>query len=95
MDFTGSVFDERYELLGQLAVGGMGAVYVARDRTFDRNVAVKLLLPSSTDQEEFHKRFKREAQSLAKLHSNNLVQFLGWGFQDGRNPYLVMELLSL
>lgn len=94
MDLTGAVFDERYELLSQLGIGGMGTVYLARDRTFDRSVAIKLLSPDAAGQEEFQKRFKREAQLLAKLHSKHVVQFLGWGYWSANSPYLVMELLN-
>ncbi len=63
-----------YEILEEVGKGGMGAVYRAMDRSLDREVAVKVLLPSLANDAEFEKRFVREARAAAKLDHPNVVQ---------------------
>ena len=57
------------EFLGK---GGMGAVYRARQKRLDREVALKVLLPSS-DSSDFHELFATEARAMAKLTHPNVV----------------------
>ena len=63
-----------YEILEQVGKGGMGVVYRAKDRSLDRDVALKVLLPSLATDPEFEKRFVREARAAAKLDHVNIVQ---------------------
>jgi len=78
---------ERYELLKSLAVGGMGEVFLARQRSgfasFERIVAVKVLLKNYSTDEEFVKMFQQEASLAVKLNHPNIVQVSDLGFEDG------------
>lgn len=88
----GVVLSDRYSLTTRLAYGGMGEVWRAHDRVLGRDVAVKLLRPSSSDEEEVIRRFRREALNTASLQHPNVVATFDWGEVDG-NAYLVMELV--
>jgi len=82
----------RYHILEQLGEGGMANVYKAFDTRLERNVAIKVILPSCEQNEKFLKRFEREARALAQLSHPNIVKVLDYGDQDGV-PYLVMEYI--
>ncbi len=65
---------KRYDLIRQIGEGGMSAVYLARDRQLDRQVAVKVMLPfDDEDAETFTIRFVNEARILARLNHPNIV----------------------
>src|SRR5438105_14865895 len=81
----------RYVDLTLLGQGGMGAVYRARDPELDRPVAIKVMLQATPD---FVARFRREAQSIARLTHGNIVQVYDFGVDPGGNPYFVMELVD-
>lgn len=89
----GSVLGERYELLECIGVGAMGAVYRAKDRTLQREVAVKLLQNGLFASPERHERFVREARVLASLRHANIVEVFDHGRVDGGVHYIVMECL--
>lgn len=72
---TGSLIDEKYEILGTIGAGGMGVVYEAYHRSLERVVAVKMLLSSLSVDEEDRTRFEREALILSRLSHSNIVQF--------------------
>ena len=63
-----------FELIRQLGKGGMGEVYLARQVSLDRTVAIKTLHRQFASQEQFVKRFLREARSMAKLDHPNIVR---------------------
>src|SRR5439155_17035784 len=81
----------RYVDLTLLGQGGMGAVYRGRDPELDRPVAIKVMLHATPD---FIARFRREAQSIAKLAHANIVQVYDFGVDAENNPYFVMELID-
>ncbi|MFI5288644.1 MAG: serine/threonine-protein kinase, partial [Polyangia bacterium] len=81
----------RYVELTLLGQGGMGAVYRGRDPELDRPVAIKVMLDASPD---FVARFRREAQSIARLTHPNIVQVYDFGVDTESNPYFVMELID-
>jgi TolB-like protein len=81
----------RYTDLHILGRGGMGAVYRAYDPELDRPVAIKVMLHSTPD---FIARFRREAQSIARLTHGNVVQVFDFGVDEDSNPYFVMELVE-
>ncbi|MDB4968534.1 MAG: kinase domain protein [Myxococcales bacterium] len=81
----------RYVDLTLLGQGGMGAVYRGRDPELDRAVAIKVMLHATPD---FIARFRREAQSIAKLAHANIVQVYDFGVDGENNPYFVMELID-
>ena len=67
------VLGDRYEIHQRLARGGMAQVYLARDRSLDRPVAVKELVPEFATDPSFVERFRREAQAAANLSHPNIV----------------------
>ena len=85
---NGNLFLER-----ELGTGGMGGVYMGRDKMLDRPIAVKVMLKELGGDAEFVNRFKREAQSVAKLIHPNIAQVYSYGICDGM-PYIAMELAS-
>ena len=66
-----------YEIIGALGAGGMGEVYRARDPQLNRDVAIKVLLPSVASDPERLARFRREAQVLASLNHPNIAHIHG------------------
>lgn len=88
----GRVLSNRYELLERVGGGGMAFVYRARDLRLNRIVAVKILSPHFTSDEDFVRKFRREAQAAASLSSPNIVGVFDVG-QDGDIHYIVMEFL--
>jgi tRNA A-37 threonylcarbamoyl transferase component Bud32/tetratricopeptide (TPR) repeat protein len=95
-----SVFLERlrtalgadYEVMDELASGGMGVVYRARDRSLDRVVAIKVIQPDLATAQAAE-RFLREARALASFSHPNIVPVHRAGEADGI-PYYVMEYLE-
>jgi serine/threonine-protein kinase len=71
----------------------MAEVYLARDMVLNRIVALKLLKEQYVYSEEFKKRFRREAESIASLSHPNIVPAYDWGKEDGR-PYIAMEYIE-
>ena len=75
----------------ELGTGGMGGVYMGRDKMLDRPVAVKVMLKEYGSDAEFVEKFKKEAQSVARLIHPNIAQVYSYGICDGM-PYIAMEL---
>jgi tetratricopeptide (TPR) repeat protein len=71
----------------------MGVVYRAHDERLDRDVALKVLPPGSLADADTRRRFKQEAQALAKLNHPNIATIYDFDC-DGKTDFLVMELLS-
>jgi serine/threonine protein kinase len=82
----------RFAIVGHLGTGGMASVFKAVDTKLERNVAIKVILPSHQYSEDFFRRFELEAKSLAQLSHPNIVKVHDYGEQSGM-PYLVMEYL--
>ena len=91
---TPGVFGEtgNFLLERELGRGGMGGVYMGRDKMLDRPVAVKVMLKEYGADAEFVEKFKREAQAAAKLIHPNIAQIYSYGIADGM-PYIAMELV--
>lgn len=87
------VLGGRYEIHRRLARGGMAQVYLARDRSLDRPVAIKELVPEFATDPSFVERFRREAQAAANLAHPNIVGVYDWGTQDG-TYFIVMEYVD-
>ncbi len=90
---SGTVLADRYRIEKLISRGGMGAVFVATQLGLDRSVAVKILLPTLSDDQKVHERFRREARSAASLRHPNIIQIYDYGISD-HGPYLVMEYLT-
>jgi serine/threonine protein kinase len=81
------------EILALLGQGGMGAVYKARQKKLDRQVAVKVLPPEVARDPAFAERFTREARSLARLNHPQIVTVHDFGDVDGLY-YFTMEYVD-
>ncbi|MBB0246950.1 protein kinase, partial [Streptomyces alkaliphilus] len=97
-DHTGrAVGAGRYRLQQLLGTGGMASVHLAHDSVLDRQVAVKTMHGDLGREDSFRERFKREAQSVAKLTHTNIVSVFDTGEDviDGQPvPYIVMEYVD-
>lgn len=82
-----------YEILALLGEGSAGVVYKARQRTLDRLVAIKLLLPpEELDLLHSNQRFENEAHALAQLSHPNIVSIYDFGqTTDGNYFFIAME----
>lgn len=83
----------RYKILDMIGGGGMANVYLAHDMILDRDVAVKMLRLDFANDEEFIRRFHREAQSATSLAHPNIVSIYDVGEEDGLY-YIVMEYVD-
>lgn len=81
-----------YEVLEEIGRGGMGIVYRARHLELDRIVALKMISPSQNDRNH-RLRFRREAESAARLQHPNIVQVYEVGEENGVS-YLAMEYVA-
>ena len=77
----------------QLGAGGMGAVYLGKDLTLNRVVAVKVLKPDLVTDQKFMATFLREAEITASLNHPNIVQVYAFGQHEGVY-YMVVEYIS-
>ncbi|MBI0578446.1 Stk1 family PASTA domain-containing Ser/Thr kinase [Neobacillus cucumis] len=83
----------RYKILEMIGGGGMANVYLAHDMILDRDVAVKILRLDFANDEEFIRRFHREAQSATSLVHPNIVSIYDVGEEDSIY-YIVMEYVD-
>ncbi len=90
----GTIYDKRYEILKALGVGGMGVVYLARDRELKARVAIKLLNIGHLSDKEDIDRFLREFKQLSGLSQTNLAQFYSASIDKDGIPYTVAEYLE-
>jgi len=96
MPIAAGTFLGPYEVLASLGSGGMGEVYRARDTRLSREVAIKVLPPSVSDDPEALMRFEREARTASGLNHPAIVTIydVGSADVDGREVhYLAMELI--
>lgn len=69
----------RYQILRVIGGGGMANVYLAEDMILDREVAIKILRFDFASDDDFIRRFRREAQSAASLDHSNIVSIYDVG----------------
>ncbi|MBI4164971.1 MAG: protein kinase [Acidobacteria bacterium] len=87
----------RYEVLGELGRGAMGAVYRARDPQIGRTVAIKMILMGNQTEDEieqFKQRFYREAQTAGQMSHPGIVTIYDVNEDEFGQPYLVMEFIE-
>ena len=80
----------RYKLRGLLARGGFGAVYRAWDSSLQREVALKVMIPTLIHEPSFVERFRREAVAVAQLRHRHILEVYDFGEESDGLLYLVM-----
>lgn len=83
----------RYEIEKELAQGGMGLIFLARDPYIQRQIIVKVLMYSRTLDEVYREFFQREAQLIAALEHPCIVPVYDFGWH-GQQPYIVMRYMA-
>jgi serine/threonine protein kinase len=92
---VGATLEGRFQIERLLGEGGMGRVYIADETRLRRRCAVKVLLPELTQDKDQVERFLREAQSIAQIHHENVVDIHHLGEDTGFGVvFFAMELLS-
>jgi serine/threonine-protein kinase len=88
----------KYSIVRTLGAGGMGSVFLGRDPSLERDVAIKVILPQLTHQPGFYERFHREARVVASLRHPHIVQVYDFAIERGDpttdvddQPFMVME----
>jgi len=89
----GESFSDRFEELRLIGKGGMGEVWLARDRSLDREVAIKRIRKELIGRPEAESRFFQEARDAAGLNHPNIVPILNTD-RDDRGPFLVLEYME-
>ena len=88
----GAKLADRYEIVSELGRGGMGVVYMARDPLLNREVAMKLIAPSSLTPET-EQRFQAEAQVVAQMDHPAIVPIHDFGDHEG-SLFFVMPVVE-
>ena len=89
----GEVIGGQWQIEKKLGQGGMGSVYLAKDLSLGRRVAIKMLSAQLTDNAELVARFEREARMMARLDHPNLVPVYAVGRRE-KTPFIVMKFLE-
>ncbi len=84
----------QFEFVEMIGLGGMGAVYKARQPKLNRFVAIKVLPPIPDDELAFAERFEREAQAMASLSHPHIVGVHDFGETEAGQLYFVMEYIE-
>ncbi|MHC4941158.1 MAG: protein kinase domain-containing protein [Planctomycetota bacterium] len=85
---------ERYQIVGEIARGGVGVVYKGRDADLGRDVAMKLLRDDYLEHPEILQRFIEEAQIGGQLQHPGIVPVYELGLRNGEHPYFAMKLVK-
>jgi len=83
-----------YRLLGTLGAGGMGTVYLAEHTLLGRRAAIKVVLPSLSEDEAIVERFFHEARVASRIADPGIVQVFDFGHRSDGTAFIVMELLE-
>jgi serine/threonine protein kinase/tetratricopeptide (TPR) repeat protein len=94
MDFQGRVIGGRYRVLRVLGEGGMGTVYAAEHVDIGKGVAVKILHPQYSRQQDLVERFRREARAASRVGHPHIVDVTDFGTTDDGCAFFVMEHLD-
>src|SRR4051812_31459476 len=84
----------RYRVLEEVGQGGMAVVYRAQDETLKREVAIKVLHPHLLAEPESKARLEREAQAVAKLQHDNILQVFDYSGTGALSSYIVTEFID-
>lgn len=89
----GMIFANKYRIVKLIGSGGMANVYLGIDMNTGLNVAIKILKPEYSSDEEFIRRFDSEAKAVASLDHSNIVKVFGVG-HEGQFRYIVEEYVE-
>lgn len=94
LDALGDALGDDFEVVRTLGKGSMATVYLAKEKSLGRLVAVKVLLPGRASDETARLRFEREAKAAASLVHPHVVQVFRFGRLPDETPYLVMRFVK-
>jgi serine/threonine-protein kinase len=86
--------DRRYQILGEIARGGVGVIFKGRDRDLGRPVALKVLRAEHRGDVQVTERFVEEAQIGGQLQHPGIVPVYGLGLEGDGRPYFAMKLVK-
>jgi len=89
-----TILNQRYRLVELVGAGGMATVYRGEDLLLERIVAVKFLREPFASDPTFRERFLGEARAAARLDHPNIVRIYDVGEDEGKHPYIVMEIVE-
>ncbi len=93
-DLVGRILGDRYRILSRLGQGGMGSIYLAEHVTLGKRMAVKVLRPEYSRDEELLDRFQHEARAASQIGQENIVEVFDFGHTPEGEAYFVMEALE-
>lgn len=82
-----------YEIHSVIGRGGMATVYLARQQSMDRHVAMKMLPLQFAQDDMYLQRFEREVRIVSQLEHRNIVPVYDYGEQDNKQPFIVMRYM--
>ncbi|HEY6147980.1 MAG TPA: serine/threonine-protein kinase, partial [Thermoanaerobaculia bacterium] len=94
MPQPGTLIEGKYEILGKLREGGMGAIYKVRHRLLDEVRVIKVMRPQILSNEEMKRRFVEEARTATKLKHPNICTIYDFALDEDGTAYLVMEFID-
>jgi eukaryotic-like serine/threonine-protein kinase len=83
-----------YQIIQQIGMGGVGAVYLGRHTLLGRRAAIKVLLPEFSARPEIVNRFFNEARAVTSISDPGIVQVFDFGHHIDGSAFIVMELLE-
>jgi serine/threonine-protein kinase len=90
----GTIFAGDFEIVGPLAEGGMGAVYVAKQLSTGKERALKIMQPQFVSDDRTRQRFAQEARAGSQVDSEHVIEVVAAGIDAASGiPWLAMELL--
>jgi serine/threonine protein kinase/tetratricopeptide (TPR) repeat protein len=93
-DFTGRVIDGRYKVIRKIGEGGMGTVYAGEHVEIGKGVAIKILHPAYSTQQDLVERFRREARAASRIGHPHIIDVTDFGETEDGCAYFVMEHLD-
>ncbi len=93
-NLIGTTVADRYEVVAQIATGGMGVVYKARQKMLDRSVALKVLPKELSNDPDTERRFFNEARAISQLRHPHIVTLFDFGRTVDRKLFIAMEYVN-
>ncbi|HET6146347.1 MAG TPA: protein kinase [Polyangia bacterium] len=93
-DLVGRVIENRYRILRKIGEGGMGTIYAGEHVEIRKGVAIKILHPVYSKQQNLVERFRREARAASRIGHPNIIDVTDFGTTEDGCAYFVMEHLD-